>query len=119
MGSREDRRYPRVETPRGVWVAWGTGDDKTVSRVSNLNVAGLFISTPTPLPVGSLIKTLLNVPEGEIRGHAIVRNSSPSVGMGVQFTAMGADDLDRLGKLVKRLLALQESKSSKPGEKEI
>ena len=81
MGSPEDRRYARIETPRGVWVAWGTDDGKTVSRVSDLNLGGMFISTPTPLPVGSVVKLLLTVPEGEIRAHAVVRNASQNVGM--------------------------------------
>jgi hypothetical protein len=89
MGSPEDRRYARIGTPRGVWVAWGTDDGKTVSRVSDLNIGGLFISTPTPLRAGSVVKLLLTVPEGEIRAHAVVRNSNPNLGMGVQFTAMG------------------------------
>jgi hypothetical protein len=109
--SRKDRRYTRVETPRGLWVAWGEDNHKMVSRVSDLNVGGLFISTPAPLPVGALIKLLLAVQEGEIKAHAVVRNSSPNVGMGVEFTAMGAVDRERLNKLVERLLALQNFES--------
>lgn len=100
-----NRRYPRIATPTGVWVAWqhdGRGQD--VSRVCDLNVGGLFVATQNPAPVGSVISVLLSVLEGEIRGHATVRNVKAGEGMGVQFTAMGAQDAERLRKLVTRLL---------------
>jgi hypothetical protein len=99
------RRFPRIETPTGVWVAWNVdGQKQAVSRVCDLNVGGLFVSTTTPAPVGSVISVLFSVPEGEIRGHATVRNVKIGEGMGVQFTAMGAQDTERLRKLMARLL---------------
>ena len=102
------RRYPRIATPRGVWVAWQSPTTKqTVCRVSDLNVGGLFIETLAPARLGESVSILLSVPEGEIRGHAIVRNVSVGKGMGVQFTAMGAVDTDRVHKLVTRLLQAQ------------
>jgi hypothetical protein len=102
------RRFPRIATPRGIWVAWQTQTIKqTVCRVSDLNVGGLFIETNAPARLGDTVSVLLSVPEGEIRGHAIVRNVTKGVGMGVQFAAMGAVDTDRLYKLVNRLLQQQ------------
>ena len=99
------RRFPRVATPRGVWVAWHNENHKqSVCRVSDLNVGGLFIETNAPAALGEVVSVLLSVPEGEIRGHAVVRNVSRGKGMGVQFTALGAVDSDRLHRLVNRLL---------------
>ncbi|HEY6465537.1 MAG TPA: PilZ domain-containing protein [Candidatus Acidoferrales bacterium] len=99
------RRYPRIATPTGVWVAWQRdGQKQEVCRVCDLNVGGLFISTMAPATVGSVISVLFAVPEGEIRGHATVRNVKTGEGMGVQFTAMGGQDTERLRKLVARLL---------------
>jgi hypothetical protein len=99
------RRYPRIATPTGVWVAWQQdGQKQSVSRVCDLNVGGLFVSTSAPAAVGTLISVLFSVPEGEIRGHATVRNVKTGEGMGVQFTAMGGQDTERLRKLVARLL---------------
>ena len=99
------RRYPRIATPTGVWVAWQfDGQKQSVCRVCDLNVGGLFVSTTTPAPVGTVISVLFSVPEGEIRGHATVRNVKTGEGMGVQFTAMGGQDTERLRKLVARLL---------------
>jgi hypothetical protein len=104
------RRFPRIATPRGVWVAWQNETFKqSVCRVSDLNVGGLFIETLTPARVGDTVSVLLSVPEGEIRGHAVVRNVSAGKGIGVQFTAMSAVDSDRLHKLVTRLLQQQST----------
>jgi hypothetical protein len=99
------RRYPRIATPTGVWVAWNMdGQKQSVCRVADLNVGGLFVLTNAPATVGAVISVLFSVPEGEIRGHATVRNVKSGEGMGVQFTAMGGQDTERLRKLVARLL---------------
>ena len=66
-GTKADRRHQRVATPKGVWVAWQNEKHQNVSRVRDLNVGGMFIATPTPLPVGTVLPVLLSVPEGEIR----------------------------------------------------
>jgi hypothetical protein len=105
QNAKSMRRYPRIATPSGVWIAWQyDGQKQSVCRVCDLNVGGLFVATPSPAPVGTVISVLFSVPEGEIRGHATVRNVKAAEGMGVQFTAMGAQDTDRLRRLVARLL---------------
>jgi Tfp pilus assembly protein PilZ len=109
--SKSDRRYERIPTPKGVWVAWQDGKQQNVSRVRDLNVGGLFIATPTPLALGSTVTLLLSVPEGEIRSRAVVRNVTPGEGMGVQFTELSQPDAIRVEKLVTRLLRA-ESKAS-------
>jgi Tfp pilus assembly protein PilZ len=109
--SKSDRRFERIATPKGVWVAWQDGKQQNVSRVRDLNVGGLFIATPTPLALDSTVTLLLSVPEGEIRGRAVVRNVMPGQGMGVQFTELSQQDTIRVEKLVARLLRA-ESKAS-------
>jgi Tfp pilus assembly protein PilZ len=109
--SKSDRRYERIATPKGVWVAWQDGKQQNVSRVRDLNAGGLFIATPTPLALGSTVTLLLSVPEGEIRSRAAVRNVIPGEGMGVQFTELSQQDAIRVEKLVTRLLR-SESKAS-------
>jgi hypothetical protein len=102
--SRENRRYPRIETPFGIWVSWGIGESTNVSRVSDFNEGGMFIATPAAPPVGTTIKVLMVVQEGEIRAMAVVRNMSPAKGMGIEFVSISAQDKLCLNKLVKRLL---------------
>jgi Tfp pilus assembly protein PilZ len=110
--SKADRRHQRIATPKGVWVAWQDGKQQNVSRVRDLNVGGLFIASPTPLALGSVVAILLSVPEGEIRSRATVRNIIPGEGMGVQFTEISQQDQTRLEKLVTRLL---NAESGLPG----
>jgi hypothetical protein len=84
-------------------VAWRGGGQYGVSRVRNLSLGGLFISTAAPPPVGSILKLVFEVPWGEVRARAVVRSSKPGKGMGVEFTSMGHDHRGRLNRLMKKL----------------
>jgi len=53
--------------------------------------------------VGTLVKLLFDVPGGEVRARAIVRNNKPGEGMAVAFIDMGYEDRARLNQLVERL----------------
>ncbi|HTR46452.1 MAG TPA: PilZ domain-containing protein [Verrucomicrobiae bacterium] len=108
--AKSRRRYERIPTPKGLWVAWQHNNSQSVSRVRDLNVGGLFIAAPDPLPPGTTVTILLSVPEGEIRSQAVVRNITPGEGMGIEFRDMSKADAERLDKLVTRLLR------SGPGE---
>ena len=103
--AQENRRTPRVETSKGLWVAWRTDGSPSVSRVRDLSLGGVFISTRTPLAQGSSIKLLFSLPEGEMRIEGTVKYSNRSEGMGVEFTQMGAVDRARLRDLIRRLNA--------------
>ena len=102
--SKADRRYQRIPTPKGVWVAWHDGKQQNVSRVRDLNRGGLFIVTPDALPLGAIVTILLSVPEGEIRSGAIVGNTIPKEGIGIEFTNMNQVDVVRLATLIARLM---------------
>jgi PilZ domain len=112
----DNRRFDRIKTPVGVWVAWELDGARTVSRVQDLNPGGLFIVTPAPLKIGTVFAVLLVVPEGEVRGHATVRSVADGQGMGVEITAMGASDGARYLALVERLLSAQTSRADAPTE---
>jgi PilZ domain-containing protein len=85
-------------------VGWQTRSDRAISAVSTLGLGGMFISTPEPPAVGETVKLLLGVPGGDVRATAMVRDSRPGTGMGVEFTAMGQEDRARLQQLLKRLI---------------
>ena len=97
------RKYERVRLPKGALVAWEHGGKRKISTASVLALGGLFISTPEPPPAGDLIKIVLDVPGGEVRARAVVCDSQPGKGMGIQFTAMGQDARARLSSLMKTL----------------
>jgi hypothetical protein len=48
---------------------------------------------------------VFHVPGGEVCARAMVRNSHPGKGMGVEFTSMKPEDRARLHHLVQQLLS--------------
>jgi type IV pilus assembly protein PilZ len=100
-----NRRYPRVKPPAGLVVAWQTANRKLLSYVGGIGLGGLFIRTKEPLPVGSMIKILIDLPGDGVRARAVVRDVRPNEGMGVGIVSMEQDDRQRLGKFVSGLAA--------------
>ena len=101
---RKARRFERIALPKGMLIAWQSSGQRTVSRIGTLGLGGLFIYTAEPPPRGEIIKLFFEVPGGDVRARAVVRNSLLGKGMGVEFTAMGAEERARLHQLLKRLL---------------
>jgi len=97
------RRYERVALPKGMLVAWQCTDGRGIARVATLGLGGLFMTTPDPPPVGTLLKILFDVPGGEVRARAVVRNIKPGEGMAVGFIDMESPDRARLTQLIKQL----------------
>ncbi len=96
----EHRRHPRINHTNGMLVAWQTGTRRAVSYMDSMGLGGFFIRTKEPLPVGSLMALLLNLPAGDVRARGIVRRISPNSGMGVEFVAMTPEDRGRLNKSI-------------------
>jgi hypothetical protein len=99
----KSRRYARVGLPKGILVAWEHAGVRKVSRVSVLAIGGLFISTSAPPPNGEIIRMIFDVPGGDVRARAVVRDSQQGKGMGVEFTCMGPEARARLHYLMKLL----------------
>jgi hypothetical protein len=98
--SKPQRRYTRVHLPKGGLVAWEHGGVRKVSIMSVLALGGIFISTPNPPPVGEVIKVVFEVPGGDVRARATIRDSQPGKGMGIQFTSMAQEARARLNRLL-------------------
>jgi hypothetical protein len=99
------RMSSRVETLGDVWVYWRCEGMDDVSRVCDLSVGGLFLSTsmPVPLPLGAKANLDLLVQEGQIRAEAVVRHLTPHGGLGLKFTAITDQDCPRLVALLNRI----------------
>ncbi len=100
------RQASRVDTRDDVWVYWRCGGMDDVSRVCDLSVGGLFLSTPVPRPVGVSAKLDFLVPAGAIRAEAIVQHLIPSGGVGLKFTAITDRDCPNLVALMNRIRTL-------------
>jgi hypothetical protein len=97
------RRFARVALPKGMLVAWQHSGSRSVSRVATLGLGGLFITTATPVPIGSVVKIVFDVPGGEVRARAIVKNIKAGKGMAVAFIEMAYECRARLDQLLKKL----------------
>ena len=84
-------------------VAWEHSGGRKVSRVRVLALGGLFILTPEPPPVGEVIRLIFEVPNGEVRARAMIRDSQRGKGMGIEFTAMSQEARARLLRVMKIL----------------
>jgi PilZ domain len=102
--SREKRRSPRVELPKGVWVAWQGSGQRFVSRVSDLSKGGVFIPTADLPPVGTVVRLTFELPDGEVYAPAVVRHTVVGRGMGVEFAAAEDGDLVRILQLLTELV---------------
>lgn len=102
---RPTRRYPRVSLPKGMPVSWYGGDLQLFSGVKTLGMGGMFISAPQPPPVGTKVWLAFEVPGGNVRADAVVRDIIPGEGLGVEFTQMDLGAKLLLQKLINRLLA--------------
>ncbi len=98
------RRYPRIAIAKGLCVAWHGGGQRTVSRIRTLGMGGVFIYTPTPPGVGTIVKMIFEIPGGEVRARAMVRSVELGQGMGVEFTGMTHEHRAWLHQLLNRLL---------------
>jgi putative N-acetylmannosamine-6-phosphate epimerase len=75
-----------------------------VSYVESLGLGGLFVRTKTMIPLRSLVVILLDMPVGQVRGRAIVRNVLEEKGIGVQIIAMDQEDRARLQRQLQDLI---------------
>jgi hypothetical protein len=100
----ETRRHPRIALPKGMTVAWYGGGQQQVSRVKTLGMGGLFLCGSITLRVGSDLTLVFEVPGGMILAEAVVRNTVPGEGMGVEFTKMNPESQALLQELLARLL---------------
>ncbi len=107
------RRYKRAKLPKGLAVAWRSGPLRELSRAEIVALGGLFIRTANPAPVGSFVQLALKLPKGDVRARAIVRNSKPGEGMGVEFVGMDEAARGRLQATITRLLVALEQLHTK------
>ena len=110
----KNRRYPRIGLPKGMHIAWQRRGLRTVARVATLGLGGLFIHAEKPPAVGEVIRVFFEVPGGEVRATAVVRDSQPGKGMGIEFAAMEPEPRARLLQLLRRLQGDSDPETTLP-----
>jgi hypothetical protein len=103
------RMTSRIETIGEVWVYWRCQGMDDVSRVCDLSLGGLCLSTLVPPPLGAKAEVDFLVQEGQIRAEAVVRHFAPGGGLGLKFTAIANKDCPQLVALLNRIRTLSST----------
>jgi hypothetical protein len=86
-----------------MWVSWKFEKQRHTSRVLDFSASGAFIVTNEVVVVGTPLKLIFAMVEGELKLEAMVRNSTAGRGMGVEFLSVGGKELAMILKALKRL----------------
>jgi hypothetical protein len=112
------RKYPRLRAPKGLWVAWKSSAQTTTSRAEVMGMGGLFLQAAQAPSDGSYIELIFDLPTGQVRGRAIVRDSTPGKGMGIQFVQMKTEDRAKLNRFFVRAGSFATSRRRRSGCKQ-
>ena len=91
-GDRNQRRSDRLH--HELLVAYRTVDGFITDWAVNISKGGIFINTRTPLPVGTLVKLIISLPDAAFpfdltgrvtRVHEYDNNTNLVPGMGLEF----------------------------------
>jgi hypothetical protein len=65
-------------------------------RTTDVSLSGCYVATIFPLPMGAVVDLTMRVDDGNIKGRGSVQACHGGVGMGIKFTDLTRDALDRL-----------------------
>jgi hypothetical protein len=86
-----------------MWVSWKFEKQRHTSRVLDFSASGAFIVSDDIVAVGTPLKLMFAMVEGELKLEAVVRNARVGKGMGVEFVSVGGKELALILKALKRL----------------
>jgi hypothetical protein len=101
----ERRRYPRYQCSGTVRLSKEGTDLPVWVRLADIGLGGCYVETLSPVPLQTTVELVIEAEGLQIRGRGKVRTLHPSVGNGIAFTQMVADDWQRLHQLIARLAA--------------
>lgn len=96
------RKNPRIKAPKELLVGWKSPGHHAVSHAETIALGGLFLYTPRPPAVGSMVELVFDLATGEVRARAVVRHSTAGKGMGIQFVQMGSEERARLNRFLSK-----------------
>jgi len=99
----ERRRYPRYQCSGGVQISKENAGPPVWVRLGDIGLGGCYVETMSPLPVQTNVELVIHLDDMKIHGRGKVRTSHPTIGNGIAFTQMLADDWLRLHQLIARL----------------
>ncbi len=102
----ERRKHPRIKSMNSVELHPDGQSAPIWGKAADLSLGGCFVEMPIPLKKGSSLKVGLWINERKLWVSGKVVNSRPGFGIGIQFTEITPDDLDRMRKFLQSLTRL-------------
>ena len=65
-------------------------------RTTDVSLSGCYVATIFPLPIGAVVDLKMWVDDGNIKGRGSVQTCHGGVGMGIKFTDLTRDAMNRL-----------------------
>ena len=110
----ERRRYPRYPCEGGVQLRKDGTAAALWARLADIGLGGCYAELMSPLPLQTTVDFTIQAGDLQIVGRGVVRTTHPSVGNGIAFTQMQADDWRRLNQLIARLTGSAPRKPPQP-----
>ncbi len=99
----ERRRHPRYNCA-GTARIWENGQEHDITgRINEISLGGCYVEMMSPMRSGTAIRLQLSVNNRSINLGGTVRNSQPTFGMGVQFTAIAPPEWEKLHRVIAEL----------------
>jgi hypothetical protein len=109
MGT-ERRQHARLKCVNSIELHPGGATAPIWGKAVDLSAGGCFVEMPIPLSTGTKLKIGLWIDETKLWATAKVVNSRPGFGIGIQFTEIAPEDLERLKRFLQRITRIPMQK---------
>jgi hypothetical protein len=99
----ERRKHPRLKCMNSVELHVQGQAAPIWGKAVDLSLGGCFVEMPIPLKEGAKLKMGLWIEQNKLWANAKVASSRPGFGIGIQFTEIPPEDLERLKQFLKSI----------------
>jgi hypothetical protein len=99
----DKRWHTRFECTGAASVRPSDSDETSFGQVRDISLGGVYVETPTPLSVNTLVFVKMKVEGMSLETPGVVRTTYPQVGMGISFQRMLPDNQDKVGQVIETL----------------
>lgn len=102
-GQSERRAFPRVRCVASAELRPDGQGAPIMVGIADLSIGGCFIEMPMPLRKGTQLKIGLWLNTVKVQTDAVVTNTTPGFGMGVQFIGIAKEEQAKLGEYLAKI----------------
>jgi PilZ domain-containing protein len=99
----DKRWHTRFECNGAASVRPADSDETSFGQVKDISLGGVYVETPAPLPVNTLVHVKMKLEGLAVESPGVVRTIYPQVGMGISFQRMLPENQDRIGDVIETL----------------